>query len=95
MSIQELTEALSVGTFIGDGISTLVYRFDAQTMKISNSYLAKWSLYQENNKLYLKTEPSIKGEDFLIQITSEKYPLSLNLSTKFTRKHFITLTGSY
>jgi hypothetical protein len=71
--------------------SDIIYSFKDDNMLKNNMSIAKFELYEIDNKFFLKTTPFIyDSEDLAIEFKNQD-PVFINLSTKLGRRFFTTL----
>lgn len=88
MTIQELRQKLKSIMF--QDLSGFQYKFIPEnTLKYGNSTatIVNYDIYEENEKFYLIHNSALGTEDMLLDIVSIQ-PLSINLSSKYSNKHF-------
>lgn len=68
-NLQELQEAFNNGNFVTVPISDLIYSFQDTTLRIRGydpANMVHYKIYEEDSKFFLNTNPSLFGEDLLL-----------------------------
>jgi len=86
----EIQQILIANSFIVSGTG-IKWKFTDNTISVNSSPVTRYSLYEENEKVYLNAErPLFVNEDCLIVYSNKGYPSTVTLSPKSgAGKHLI------
>lgn len=82
MNADEIQQILITNAFLFTG-SAIKYKFTDTTISVNGSPVTRYNLYDESEKVYMKTEvPLLTNEDLLVVYSGKQYPPTVTLSPK-------------